>query len=103
MVVDQRNGKRFLVIADRVVDELGYNTFERYGDDLKDIRYKEKAFDIVKAFRIKDNSVKSLAEIFEDSCLDLIWERKETKKMTVEEMRQKLEALTGERIDVASN
>ncbi len=103
MVVEQRNGKRFLVIADRVVDELGYNTLEGYGDDLKDIQCEENAFDIVKVFRIKNRSVKSLEEIFEDSCLDLIWERKETKKMTVEEMRQKLEALTGERIDVASN
>lgn len=103
MVVEQRNEKRFLVIADRVVDELGYNTLEGYGNDLKYIQYKENVFDIIKVFKIKNRSVKSLAEIFEDSCLDLIWERKETKKMTVEEMRQKLEELTGERIDVASN
>lgn len=103
MVVEQRNGCRFFVIADRVVDELGYNKLEGYGNDLKYIQYKENVFDIIKVFRIKNRSVKSLAEIFEDSCLDLIWERKETKKMTVEEMRQKLEALTGERIDVASN
>ena len=32
--------------------------------------------------------------------LELIWERKEPKKMTVEEMRQKLEELTGEEIEV---
>lgn len=103
MVVEQRNGCRFLVIAYRVVDELGYNKLEGYGNDLKYIQHKENAFDIIKVFRIINRSVKSLAEIFEDSCLDLIWERKETKKMTVEEMRQKLEALTGERIDVIDN
>ena len=35
-----------------------------------------------------------------DVNLELIWERKEPKKMTVEEMRQKLEELTGEEIEV---
>ena len=35
-----------------------------------------------------------------DDNLELIWERKEQKKMTVEEMRQKLEELTGEEIEV---
>lgn len=102
MVVEQRDGCRLLVIADRVVDELGYNNLEAYGNDLKYIHIKN-VFDIIKVFRIKNRSVKSLAKIFEDSCLDLIWERKETKKMTVEEMRQKLEELTGESIDVISN
>lgn len=34
--------------------------------------------------------------------LELIWERKEPKKMTVEEMRQKLEELTGEEIEVTA-
>ena len=30
----------------------------------------------------------------------VIWERKEPKKMTIEEMRKKLEELTGEEIEV---
>lgn len=34
--------------------------------------------------------------------LELIWERTETKKMTIEEMRQKLEELTGEEIEVTA-
>lgn len=102
MVVEQRDRTRFLVIGDRLVYKEGYNRLEGYGDDLKDIQYKEEnIFDIVKVFRIKNGSIKSLADIFEDSCLDLIWERKKT--MTVEEMRQKLEKLTGERIDVISD
>lgn len=33
---------------------------------------------------------------------EIIWERKEPKKMTVEEMRQKLEELTGEKIEVTA-
>ena len=102
MVVEQRDRTRFLVIGDRLVYKEGYNRLEGYGDDLKDIQYKEgNIFDIVKVFRIKNRSIKSLADIFEDNCLDLIWERKKT--MTVEEMRQKLEKLTGERIDVISD
>ena len=32
--------------------------------------------------------------------LELIWERTEPKKMTVEEIREKLEELTGEEIEV---
>ena len=65
------------MIGDRLVYKEGYNRLEGYGDDLKDIQYKEgNIFDIVKVFRIKNRSIKSLADIFEDSCLDLIWERK---------------------------
>lgn len=103
MVVEQRDRTRFLVIGDRVVHKEGYNRLDGYGYTLKDTWCKDKDSDIVKVFRIKNNSVRSFADLFEDNCLDLIWKRKETKEMTVEEMRQKLEELTGERIDVISN
>lgn len=35
-----------------------------------------------------------------DDNLELIWERKKLKKMTVEEMREKLEELIGEEIEI---
>ena len=35
-----------------------------------------------------------------DDNLELIWERKKLKKMTVEEMREKLEELIGEEIKI---
>lgn len=43
-----------------------------------------------------------IEDVFIKSNLELIWERKEPKKMTVEEMRQKLEELTGEKIEVTA-
>lgn len=54
--------------------------------------------DIVKVYKIKQGY--PFGRIMEDHNLELIWERKEPKKMTVEEMRQKLEELTGEEIEV---
>lgn len=41
-----------------------------------------------------------IEDVFIKSNLELIWERTESKKMTVEEMRKKLEELTGEEIEV---
>lgn len=43
-----------------------------------------------------------IEDVFIKSNLELIWERTETKKMTIEEMRQKLEELTGEEIEVTA-
>lgn len=59
-----------------------------------------EAGDIVKVYRIIPESLGSIEEVFVKSNLELIWERKEPKKMTIEEMRQKLEELTGEDIEV---
>ncbi len=56
--------------------------------------------DYVKVYRITPESLGSIEEVFVKSNLELIWERKEPKKMTAEEMRQKLEELTGEEIEV---
>lgn len=41
-----------------------------------------------------------MKKIFDKNNLELIWERTETKSMTTEEMRKKLEELTGEKIEV---
>lgn len=42
----------------------------------------------------------NLEGLLEDCNLEIIWDRKETKRMTAEAMRQKLEELTGEKIEV---
>lgn len=44
--------------------------------------------------------IATLDRMFHIENLELIWERNETKRMTVEEMRQKLEEFTGEKIEV---
>lgn len=98
MVVEQRDGDMYLVLAGMVVRKRGYNRIGDYDDDLKCAGYT--GGDIVKVYRITPGSLGCIEEVFVKSNLELIWERKEPKKMTVEEIRQKLEELTGEEIEV---
>lgn len=98
MVVEQRDGDMYLVLAGMVVRKRGYNRIGDYDDDLKCAGYT--GGDIVKVYRITPKSLKCIGDVFIKNNLELIWERKEPKKMTVEEMRQKLEELTGEEIEV---
>lgn len=100
MVVEQRDGDMYLVLAGTVVRKRGYNRIGGYDDDLKRGGYT--GGDIVKVYRITPESLRRIEDVFIKSNLELIWERKEPKKMTVEEMRQKLEELTGEKIEVTA-
>ncbi len=98
MVVEQRDGDMYLVLAGMVVGKGEYNSIVGYTDGLKWAGYK--GGDIVKVYRITPGSLGCIEDVFIKSNLELIWERKESKKMTVEEMRQKLEELTGEEIEI---
>ena len=98
MVVEQRNGEMYLVLAGMVVRRGGRNNIGGYDDDLKWEGYT--GGDIVKVYRITPGLLGCIKDVFIKGNLELIWERKEPKKMTVEEMRQKLEELTGEEIEV---
>lgn len=51
-----------------------------------------------KIYKIKSGT--TFKYLLQDENLELIWEKKELKKMTVEEIKQKLEELIGERIEV---
>ena len=97
---DLRDGNMYLVLAGMVVRKRGYNRIGDYDDDLKCAGYT--GGDIVKVYRITPESLGCIEDVFIKSNLELIWERKEPKKMTVEEMRQKLEDLTGEEIEVTA-
>lgn len=99
MVVEQRNGNRYLVLAGMAVRECGHNKISRYTNNLEWYG-TNRGGDIVKVYRIIHESPGTIEEAFCDRNLELIWERKEPKKMTVEEMREKLEELTGEEIEV---
>lgn len=101
MVVEQRNGNRYLVLAGMAVRECGHNKISRYTNNLEWYG-TNRGGDIVKVYRIIHESPGTIEEAFCDRNLELIWERKEPKKMTVEEMRQKLEELTGEEIEVTA-
>lgn len=99
MVVEQRNGNRYLVLAGVAVRECGHNEISRYTNNLKWCG-TNRGGDIVKVYRIIHESLGTIEKAFCDRNLELIWERKEPKKMTVEEMQKKLEELTGEEIEV---
>lgn len=98
MVVEQRDGNMYLVLAGKAVRKGRCNHIDGYTDDLKWEGYT--GGDIVKVYRITPESLGCIEDVFIKSNLELIWERKEPKKMTIEEMRKKLEELTGEEIEV---
>lgn len=98
MVVEQRDGDMYLVLAGTAVGKGEHNSIVGYTDDLKWAGYK--GGDIVKVYRITPGSLGCVEHVFIKCNLELIWERKEPKKMTVKEMKQKLEELTGEEIEV---
>ena len=98
MVVEQRDGNMYLVLAGMAVRKGRCNNIGCYDDDLKWEGYT--GGDIVEVYRITPESLGCIEDVFIKSNLELIWERTESKKMTVEEMRKKLEELTGEEIEV---
>lgn len=91
---DDSFGKR-LVVGDFLIGEDGYADLGDYSENLKSA---VSDLEIVRVYKIK--RMGKISSIMKNRNLELIWERKEPKKMTVEEMRQKLEELTGEEIEV---
>ena len=81
MVVELRNGKRFLIVNDRGFGEdssITLNGFMGYDENLNDImRYSE--FDIIKIYKTEGNTFKTL---FNNERLSLIWERKKQPKLS---------------------
>ncbi len=98
MVVEYREKmiKRRIVIGNELIGEDGYNDLNMYTDELT--AKNEKRLDIQKIYKIKSGT--TFKYLLQDENLELIWEKKELKKMTVEEIKQKLEELIGERIEV---
>lgn len=97
MVVEYNDncfGKR-LVIGGFLTGEDGYVDLGDYNENLKNV---VSDLEIVIVYKIK--CMGKISSIMDDDNLELIWKRKEPKKMTIEEMRQKLEELTGEEIEV---
>lgn len=89
-------GKR-LVIGGFLIGEDGYADLGDYNENLKSMA---SDLEIVRVYKIKHMG--KFSSIMKNHKLELIWERKEPKKMTVEEMRKKLEELTGEQIEVTA-
>lgn len=101
MVVEYRckdYGKR-MVVGNMLIGEEGSHRLEAYENDLTQ-GYAESQLSIIRVYKIKNE--RNFKHIMDDDNLELIWERKEPKKMTVEEMQKKLEELTGEQIEVTA-
>lgn len=97
MVVEYNDnyfGKR-LVIGGFLIGEDGYSDLGDYNENLKSV---VSDLEIVRVYKIK--CMGKISSIMHDDNLELIWERKKLKKMTVEEMREKLEELIGEEIEI---
>lgn len=100
MVVETRERGRYLVLGNRAIRNSGYNSLNGYGDDLTECKYHYKSYDIVRVFKARNDCVYKLDDLFHYENLQVIWERKETKRMTAEEMRQELEEMTGDKIEI---
>lgn len=100
MVIEERTGERWAVYGNKMLTNFDWNSLDEYSDDLREIKYKKTEYDIVKVFTVKCEKLACIGDVFKDENLELIWERTETKRMTAEEIRQKLEELTGDKIEV---
>ena len=93
MVVELRNGKRFLIVDDRGFGEdscIALNGFMGYDENLNDImRYSE--FDIIKIYKrqvlayVQEELV--VKNLFDNERLSLIWEREEKSKLSKEDKK----------------
>jgi hypothetical protein len=95
MVVEYRDGDRRLVIDEYLVGKDAHYELSAYNENLEN---EYPGLTIMKVFKICRRAI--LGDILDNDNLELIWESKEPKKMTIEEMKQKLEELTGEQIEV---
>lgn len=95
MVVEYRDGDRRLVIDEYLVGKDAHYELSAYNENLEN---EYPGLTIMKVFKICRRAI--LGDILDNDNLELIWESKEPKKMTIEEMRKKLEELTGEEIEV---
>lgn len=91
MVVEYRDLSRRVVIGNSLVGENGYNILDNYNDTLLSWGFSDN--DIIKVYEIKKSY--PFSDMMKDRNLRLIWNRFNTICMTAEEMRKKLEELTG--------
>ena len=105
MVVEYRNGKIGIYINGKILYEDGFDVIDELTDDLLDSDCEDcnKGYDIIKVYELNMSGIYNLKTVLEKKNLILIWERIEPKHMTAEEMRVKLEEMTGEKIEIEGN
>ena len=81
MVVELRNGKRFLIVKDKGIGKdtcITINGFGGYDENLYDV-IGVSEYDIIKIYKTEGNTFKTL---FDNERLSLIWEREEKPKLS---------------------
>lgn len=84
MVVELRNGERFLIVNDLGIGEdscINLNSLWGYDENLYDI-LGHSTFDIIKIYKTEGRTFKNL---FIDERLSLIWEREEKQELSNED------------------
>ena len=86
MVVELRNGKRFLIVNDLGIGKDTFSNLDGYSgydENLNDIS-DAKTFDITKIYKTVGTTFKTL---FDNERLSLIWEREEKSKLSKEDKK----------------
>lgn len=86
MVVEYRNGKRRVVVEDKVIDEYGHMLISDFNDAFEHCCLGDGCA-IDKVYKSKAGY---LSAYFDDENLELIWERNPAKKMTIAEIEKEL-------------
>lgn len=78
MVIEHRDGDRYIVLGDFALSEEGNWRLKDYFEDLK---WDGNSYmDIVKIYKVNTSQYMDFTDVFNDNYLRLIWERKEEKK-----------------------
>ena len=90
MIIECRNGYRYLLR--KICGELVASSNNKYisldyDEELNENKYFNKDFDVMKIYTSKAFTLNNL---FNDKYLECIWERKEPKKMTLEQISKAL-------------
>lgn len=90
MIVEHRDGERYMVIGDRLVSEDDCYKISDYNNDLKISNLCLSDSDIVAVYNVNTYVLDDISDIFADVCLTTIWRREEVKEMTVAEIEKQL-------------
>ena len=99
MIIECRNGERYLLrtaCGELVASSNNEYISLDYDEKLNENKYFYKDFDVMKIYTSKSFILNNL---FNDNYLECIWERKEPKKMTLEQISKEL----GYEVEVIDN
>ena len=84
MVVEYRNGRRRMVVDNRLMGTDGVGFLDNLNEDLT-MKGVDDDFDIVRVY----NQIRTLDEITRVNSCDKVWERSEIKEVTMAEIEEK--------------